>query len=47
MHRTRDVSLKDLIGEALRRGPCDMNAKLKKREPSACRNRPGAFPDRH
>jgi hypothetical protein len=33
MRRARDVSLKDLINEALRRGLREMNAKLKKRKP--------------
>lgn len=33
LRRSRDVSLKDLINEALRRGLRDMAARPKKREP--------------
>ena len=33
LRRSRDVSLKDLINEALRRGLREMSAKPKKREP--------------
>jgi len=31
--RTRNANLKDLVNEALRRGPRDMNAPTKKRQP--------------
>lgn len=33
LRRARDVSLKDLVNDALRRGLREMNAKPKKREP--------------